>query len=187
LRRIANLCPGMMSAGLCQTPSTILAGAALIGMGASAWLGYGLIHYRQIAVEQEAMVQRVEMANADLQDALDHLRDDTRKKLQQLKTENDRLQVRLSGHEQELILLKPGAYPSPKIAAAPKSARTPGPVVAPLGQLPMPAFPVPVAATGTKNFRTPGWVPDFFSDESDAFDGSSTQVPAPIRHGKTRR
>lgn len=165
----------------------MLAAAALIGMAASAWFGYGFIHYRQIAVEQEAMMRRVEIANVDLQDALDHLRDDTQKRLQQLKTENDRLQVRLSELEQELVFLKPGAYPSPKIAADPKIIRTPGPVVAPSGRLPLSAFSVSAAPTGTKNFSAPRWAPDFFSDESDAFTGSSTQTHRPLRTGKARR
>ena len=68
----------------------------LVLLGANAAFGYGYLHYHGIAAEQETAIKRVESANADLQDALGHMRDRTQRSVQQLSLDNRELLTRLS-------------------------------------------------------------------------------------------
>ena len=123
-------------------------------------------------------MRRVESANADLQDALDRLRDDTQRRLQQLNADNDLLRVRVSELEQELSLLQSGRpRPPPKKAAILRTTPASASVAAASGQAHPLAVPVSATPTESKNFSAPGWVPNYFSDESATFVGSSTQRP----------
>ena len=177
-RMIDVFAGGMLPAGLRRPGSAALACAALIGLGTSVWFGYGYVHYQRIAVGEDAAMRRVESANADLQGALDRLRDDTQRRLQQLNADNDLLRVRVSELEQELSLPKSRRpRPSPKTAAVRRTTPASASVTAASGQTHPLAVPVSATPTGSKNFSAPGWVPNYFSDESATFVGSSTQRP----------
>src|SRR5712691_167037 len=185
-RMIDVFAGGMRPAGLRRPGSAAaLAGAALIGLGACGWFGYGYVHYQRIAVGQDAAMRRVESANADLPGALDRLRDDTQRRNQQLDADNDLLRVRVSELEQELSLLKSGRPRRPaasatkpvKTAAVGRTTPASASVTAASGQTRPLAVPVSATPTESKNFSAPGWVPNYFSDESATFVGSSTQRP----------
>ena len=184
-RMIDVFAGGMLPAGLRLPGSAAaLAGVALIGLGACGWFGYGYVHYQRIAVGQDAAMRRVESANVDLQGALDRLRDDTQRRLQQLNADNDLLRVRVSELEQELSLLKSGrSRPPPKTAAVRRTTPASASVTAASGQARPLAVPVSATSTVSKNFSAPGWVPNYFSDESATFVGSST--PRPVNATRT--
>src|SRR5947207_3273299 len=101
----------------------------LVLLGANAAFGYGYLHYHGIAAEQETAIKRVESANADLQDALGHMRDRTQRSVQQLSLDNRELLTRLSAIEQRLSGVPP-ASPKPLPATESPPVRPAPPAVA---------------------------------------------------------
>ena len=153
--------------------SAALAAAAIIGLVASGWLGYGYLQNRRAALAQQRAMRQVELANLDLQAALDRLRDETRTTLQQLNAERSRLQARV-----------PKAAPVPAAprtaAVAPVPAR---PAVAPAVDRPKTA----IAPGEAKNFTAPAWVPDFFSNEAGPIRGTTKSRAAAAGAAKPRK
>jgi hypothetical protein len=71
--------------------SAVLAAVAVIGLGASGWLGFGYMHYQRLAVARETALQRLEGANLDLQDTLKQLRDEIEMNRDEAAVERDGL------------------------------------------------------------------------------------------------
>jgi hypothetical protein len=142
----------------------------LVLLGTNAAFGYGYLHYRGIAAEQETAITRVQSANADLQDALSQMHDRTQRSVQQLSLDNRELQARLSALEQRLAGLPPVSPRPPSMAASP----APPPAPPATTELLSPTT-IQGALTGpssSANFTAPGWVPDYFSNESGAVTGN---------------
>jgi hypothetical protein len=138
-------------------------------LATNAAFGYGYLHYRGIAADQETAIKRIESANADLQDALERIHDRTQRSVQQLGLDNRQLQARLSTLERGLAGLQPGSKPPstierPAAPPAPQAAAEPLSPSAIQGAL--------MGPSGPANFIAPGWVPDYFSNESGAMTGT---------------
>jgi hypothetical protein len=143
---------------------------AVVLLATNAAFGYGYLHYRGISADQETAITRVESANADLQDALNRMRDQTQRSAQQLSLDNRELQTRLAALERRLGRLEP-------ISAKPPSpTERPEPPPAPLAATGPPSASAIQGAlkgqSGPANFTAPGWVPDYFSNESGAITGT---------------
>ena len=90
---------------------TALIPVVVVLLATNAAFGYGYLHYRGIAADQETAIKRVEWANADLQDALERIHDRTQRSVQQLGLDNRQLQARLSTLERGLAGLQPVPKP----------------------------------------------------------------------------
>jgi cell division protein FtsB len=161
---------------------------AVLWLGITGWLGYECLHYRRIAADQAATTARIERMNADLQDALARLRDESQGKLQRLSADNRVLEERITELERRAAV-QPAGSPRPSIRTvqnprpSPASPRTP---VADVG----PSAPnLPATAAGMRetpnNFSAPTWVPDYFSNEGASLLGNANP-PEPHRHGRER-
>ena len=134
----------------------MLAAVAVIGLGASGWLGFGSVHYQRLAVARETALRRLEGANLDLQDTLKQLRDEIQMNRDEAAVERDGLRARVSELEQQLSLLRRENVRRPRAAVTvPEQRRQ----VAAVGS----------SASDMKNFVPPDWVPDYFSSESGSF------------------
>ena len=151
--------------------SVALIAAAAIWLIGTGWLGYEYAHSKQAAAEQGAAIQRAYSTNADLQEALDRMSDQSQKSLQQLTADNLALVTRVTALELRLSLERPAG---------------PGPVAGPGPALPAPGFggaaaarklvPPPAATTAPNagaNFTAPRWAPDYFTDEAGVLTGST--------------
>src|SRR5712691_9689919 len=96
----------MLSAYFRHPGSAALAAVAVIGLGASGWLGFGYMHYQRLVVARETALQHLEGANLDLQDTLKQLRDEIQMNRDEAAVERDGLRARVSELEQQLSLLQ---------------------------------------------------------------------------------
>ncbi len=150
----------MLSAYFRHPGSAALAAVAVIGLGASGWLGFGYMHYQRLIVARETMLQHLESANLDLQDTLKQLRDEIQMNRDEAVIERDWLRARVSELEQKLSLPQRANGRRPKAAVTPLEQRR---QVAAVGS----------SASGVRNFVPPGWVPDYFSNESGSSVGNA--------------
>lgn len=152
--------------------------AALIVIGAvplavSGGLAFGYLHYERLVVAQEETIRRVTVANLDLQESLDRVRDEIQQKFEELNGERDALQARVSALEKELSTLQAGNGKRAK--AVPLRAARAFPVLLPavpeslLKQEPVDRSMVSGQAS---NFTPPSWAPDYFSNESGLLFGA---------------
>ena len=167
--------------------ATVLITASL-WLGVTGWLGYGCLHYRRIAADQAATTARMERVNADLQDALARLRDESQGRFQRLSADSRVLEERvieLEGRntaDPERGSPKPSARTAQNSRPVPASPRIP---VADVGAS-VPIAPTAVGMPETpNNFSAPNWVPDYFSDEGPSLLGNS-DPPEQHRHGRER-
>ncbi len=156
-----------------RRPAAALIVIGAVSLAVSGGLAFGYLHYEWLVVAQEQTIRRVTVANLDLQDSLDRVRDEIQQKFEQLNAERDALQARVRALEKELSTLQAGNGKRAK--AAPLRAARAFPVPLPgvreslLKQEPVERSSVSGHAS---NFIPPSWAPDYFSNESGLFSGA---------------
>jgi hypothetical protein len=163
----------------------LLLPVVVVLLGTNAALGYGYLHYRGIAAKQEAAISRVESANADLQGALDNMRDKMQRSAQQLNLDNRELQGRLSALEHGITGLRPISPTTPPTTAS----RTEPPSRPPAATAPLSPSAIQGALLGSSspaNFTAPGWVPDYFGNESGVVTGAPQRPQRRSHHPASR-
>jgi len=152
--------------------------AAVIWLIVTGWLGYEYAYYQQLAAEQGAAIQRAYSTNADLQEALDRMRDQSQKSIQQLKADNLALVTRLTALELRL---------SPERPAGAGSVASPTPALPGKPQVGAAEFAAPPAITAVPNaganFVAPNWAPNYFTDEAGALVGSTRREQSSYPRG----
>ena len=157
--------------------------------GLSVYCTIAYLHYKDAANFEQAAAQHSERANADLQDALDRLRNELaatnalKVERDEAVSERDQLRANLRDVEQRLSMLeaaRPDAKAGP--AQAPRSApRSTISEPAAVGSASEPPRQVEAgAAPEQKNFTAPGSVPTYFTNEAEPVLQNS--VRRPVRH-----
>ena len=88
-----------------RRPAAALIVIGAVSLAVSGGLAFGYLHYEWLVVAQEQTIRRVTVANLDLQDSLDRVRDEIEQKFEQLNAERDALQARVRALEKELSTL----------------------------------------------------------------------------------
>lgn len=170
--------------------------AAMLGWGTAAYFANSYVPDSRFAGEQDLAIRRIMNANMDLQVALDRVRDETERTLQQLRAENDALQGRISQFQQYLYSLEAAAtaQASGRKGNRRLSARAAPPQLANIAAagsgigpaaIAQPVSAPPAALEGSTNFNAPGWVPNYFTDESASFAGSQPHGRASVGGRRT--